>query len=329
LRPAGSALGLGLLVAVAACGGTLDAGRDVPHGILPVDERNPVILHNDGWTDNWFGEYAILLAASGGPPLAGIVAVSSDYWPDANFNGARARGLVDAARASGLRGIPDVTTSAPTRLVRPANGQIESTVANGSAGAELIVNVSRRLGLPSRPVVVLAAAPLTDIAEAYFMDPSVVDRVVIVAALGWNVGDHANMSGPNGDLDPWAAWIVAQRFRYVQVSTWYDQTGDVPAADLPSLPRNPLGMFMTNKHPEIFDVLSASDQLIAMAVALPTFALTIQRAAPDVAAGFPGNEGPPLRPSDNGDDWFVTEVAAPLARARLWQMLLDPQTFAR
>jgi hypothetical protein len=77
---------LGFVLALAGCGGTLDAGRDAPHGPLPVDERNPVIIENDGWSDNWMGEYTLLLAANGGPPVVGIIASPTQYWPSASAN---------------------------------------------------------------------------------------------------------------------------------------------------------------------------------------------------------------------------------------------------
>ena len=57
---------------------------------------------NDGADDNWQGEYAVLLANSGGPKLAGIVVNTSPPWPDIDANIAGWRGLVAAARASGL-----------------------------------------------------------------------------------------------------------------------------------------------------------------------------------------------------------------------------------
>ena len=153
---------------VAGCGGTLDAGRDMPHGLLPVDERNPVIIENDRWSDNWMGEYAMLLANSGGPPLVGIIASATPLLAERRTTTRPAgRKLVTAARASGLQNIPDVTTSEGLPLVRPADGQIDSTVRNDSAGARLIVELSRQLSLPRRPVVVLACAPLTTLADAY------------------------------------------------------------------------------------------------------------------------------------------------------------------
>jgi hypothetical protein len=320
---ASAAIGVGVALAAAACGGgMLDAGRDHPHGKLPVDERNPVILANDGWSDNWAGEYAVLLANNGGPPLAGIIACGSKYWPDASANAAGWTRLVTAARSSGLQNIPDVTMSAGAPLARPADGQIDSTVGNRSAGAQLIVNVSRQLSLPWRPVVLLADAPLTDVADAYLLDHAVVDRVVVVSVLGSYAAPDGVMNGPNGDLDPWADWIVAQRFRYVQVSAYYDQTGDVTTAELPSLPKNPLGDWMAAKQPSIFTIATASDQVTALAVGLSTFVDAVQHVAPDTAAAFDSTQGPKLAPDASGNAWVVTQIAAPLAKARLWQMLL-------
>jgi hypothetical protein len=324
----GVATALVLVLAATGCGGTLDAGRNESHGPLPVDERNPVILENDGWSDNWFGEYAILLANTGGPPLAGIIASSSEYWPDANYNANGWRNLVEAARSSGLDNIPAVTTNMVAPLVRPASGVIDETTANNSMGAQLIVRVSRELYRPGRPVVALACAPLTTVADAYLLDKSVVDRVVVVALQGsytapsGAMAGYGNMNGPNGNLDPWAGWIVAQRFRYVQISAYYDQRGDVADADVPNLPDNALGDWMAAKRADLFTVPTASDQVAALSLGLPTFATEVQRVTPDVSGGFDGMQGPPLRPSADGNAWIVTKIAAPLAQSQLWKMLV-------
>jgi hypothetical protein len=118
-------------LAVAGCGQTLDAGRDVSP--LPAGQRNPVIISNDSCTDNWGGEYTMLLANSGGPPLVGIVVNASRYWSDLDANASCWNSLVEAARQSGLKNIPDVTRSAGNPLAAPADGQIDSTVPNRSA----------------------------------------------------------------------------------------------------------------------------------------------------------------------------------------------------
>ena len=82
--------------------------------------------------------------------------------------------------------------------MRPADGQIRSTVRNDSAGAKLIVELSRAWSRPTRPLVVLACAPLTTLADAYLIDETVVDRVVVVAVHGeYTMPPTATMDGPN------------------------------------------------------------------------------------------------------------------------------------
>jgi hypothetical protein len=320
---------LALALAVTGCGQALDAGQYESHGPLPVDERNPVILSNDGADDNWSGEYAMLLANGGGLSLAGIVVGASNYWTDLGANATGWKNLVAAARSSGLRHVPDVTVSASSPLTAPADGRIESTVPNRSPGAQAILDVSQRLSLPGRPVVVLACTQLTDVADAYLMDPTVVERVVVVALLGSYAAPKGLMAGPNGDLDPWADWIVAQRFTYVQITAFYDQSADVTANDLPSLPKNAFGDWMAAKQPYLSPLPTAADQVAVLAVALKDFPLTVQRSSADTSAGFgsPIGQGPPLVPDANGNAWLVTEIAPRLAQSVLWQSLLDPHTF--
>lgn len=311
-----------------ACGGgTLDAGHDLPHGLLPVDERNPVLIDNDGWSDNWMGEYAALLANNGGPALTGIIVNKTAYWVDGAANTSGWKRMVAAARTSGLKGIPDVTLSAGGPLDRPADGNIDSTVPNDASGARLIVELSHKFAVPKRPLVVVCGSGLTNVADAYLIDHSVVDRVVVVAALGTVMMGNGRMAGPNGELDAWADWIVTQRFTYVQVSSYYNQQNDVTAAQIPDLPQRPLGAWMADKVDGIFMNPAAADQVAVLAVGRPNFVTAVQRMSPDTSGAFDSSLGPPLKPDPNGNSWVVTQIAAPLASSQLWQMLLNPRTF--
>jgi hypothetical protein len=78
----------------AACTQTIDAGSSRPHGPLPVDERNPVVLTNDGFDDNWQGEYAVLLADSGTLKLDAIIVSTSPGHADIEDNITGWRALV-------------------------------------------------------------------------------------------------------------------------------------------------------------------------------------------------------------------------------------------
>ena len=152
------ALGCAALVRswpAAGCGGTLDAGRDVPHSpLLPVDERNPVILINDGWTGNWSGEYAVSAGQPGGPPLAGIIVNADQVLADPQRqrrrldqpgHGARDRAASPGSPTSPLAWRRRCRSPATVRSIRPR--------PIAPAGAQLIVDLSRQLSLPLRPVV--------------------------------------------------------------------------------------------------------------------------------------------------------------------------------
>jgi len=323
------ALALANVLAASGCSENLDAGSSQPHGHLPVDERSPVILVNDGAYDNWDGEYAVLLANGGGAELAGIVVNATPTWSDIATNVAGWRGLVAAARASGLRNIPDPTTSVGAALAMPASGKIEDTVPNRSEGARLIVSLSAQLALPYRPVVVATGGNLTDVADAYLIDPSVADRIIVSSSLGSLEASGAAMGGPNGNLDPWADLIVATRFRYVQVSAYYQEKDDVPDSRLSDLPANAFGDWMRAKQPKIYQTPIASDQVALLAASLPGFAVDVQSASPVLPFDASSGNGPDLTVEASGKDLIVNTSAGALATAKLWQLLLDPATFSR
>jgi hypothetical protein len=318
------------ILAAAGCTESLDAGSNRPHGLLPVDERNPIVLMNDGSDDNWQGEYAALLASVGGLKLEGIVIGTSPEWPSIDANITGWRGLVAAARMSGLRNLPDPFTSIGGPLIRPAGGDIKMTMPNRSEGALFILDASKRLSLPYRPLVVLTGGRLTDIADAYIIDSTVADRIVVVSSLGTTSASGGGAMGiPNGEMDPWAETIVASRFRYVQVSAFYDQLTDVPASRLSELPKNAMGDWIAAKQPKIWSVAVAADQVAVAAIALPSFAVAIERvsAVGPVAAG--ATVGPDLVADPSGLAWLVTQITGTVATNRFWELLLDPMTFTR
>jgi len=313
---------------VAGCSEQLDAGSTRPRGLLPVDERNPVILTNDGPFDNWLGEYAVLLANEG-PRLAAIVVSASPAWPDLKANFMGWHDLVEAARLSGLKHVPEPTASVNSRLTVPASGKIEDTTPNRSDGARWIVDLSAELSLPYRPVVIVTGGALTDIADAYLMDPRIAERVVVISSLGALDAAGAAMGIPNGEMDPWADRIVATRFRYIQVSAYYDQLADVPDSRLANLPNNAFGDWMRAKQPKIYDIQVASDQVALLSTWLPGFVVAVQNAAATLPQSADSGMAPRLTLDPSGTNQLVTETAGPLASARLWELLLAPSTFSK
>jgi hypothetical protein len=325
-----SALAVGLAWAAGGCLEARNLGTSVPHDPrLPVDERNPIVLTNDGPNDNWQGEYAILLANSGGPPLVDIIVNTSGPWPDIDENIAGWRGLVSAAKRSGMRNVPEPITSIGRALVRPASGAIEDTAPNRSEGALRILDKSRTVSLPYRPLVVVTGGRLTDVADAYLIDATVAERVVVVASLGTATSSGGAMGIPNGEMDPWADAIVSARLRFVQVSAYYSQAGDVPSTRLSELPANPFGEWIAAKQSKVWSLAQAADQVSVLTVGLPGFVAAVERVSPSTPGGAGASAGPDLLADDKGLAWLVRENASAAAAERFWQALLAPSTFSQ
>ena len=328
--PARAAL-IASLVAVLAggCAETRDLGMTVPRGNLPVDDRNPMLLLNDGFTDNWQGEFALLLANGRGMTLAGIVVNTGGNWSDIDANITGWRAMVMAARASGMRAVPDPITSIGPPLVRPADGKVSSTVPNRSEGAQLILETASRLALPYRPLVVVTGGRLTDVADAYLIDPTVAERVVVVSSLGSLTSSGAAMGAPNGEMDPWGDAIVASHYRFVQVSSFYDQLTDVPSARLGDLPANAFGDWIAMKQPNVWNLAQAADQVGVLAVGVTSFAATVQAVAVGALPAAGANVGPDLVSQAGGAGWLVNQVSSSESTQLFWQLATAPGTYGQ
>jgi hypothetical protein len=313
----GAVLSLGIV----ACSSTLDAGRDKLRGLVPVDNRSPVVLCNDGPKDNWQGEYAIQFASAGELSLAGIVISDSPFWSNLDDNMAGWKRMVAAARESGIRNLPEPLRSTGPVLVRPSDETIDSTAPNHSEGAQFIVDASKRLSSPSRPLAVVNGGRLTDLADAYLIDHTVPERVVVVAALGTASTDGAEMGIPNGELDTWADIIVAQKFRYVQVNAYYRQADDVTDNLASRLPANAFTSWIQSKKDTVYaDDPLTSDQVAVLAVAIPSYVSAVVRVA---QRGTTATDYPALQNDADGPVWLVTKADSGLGTARFQEILLD------
>ena len=317
----------GAAMVLGACTGSLDAGNDHPHGLLPIDERNPIVVANDSAFDTWQGEYALLMASVGSLQVVGFLIGTSSYFPTLATNVDGWNQLISAARLSGMHNVPDVVQSDGPPLQRPANGDLEATPPNRSQGAQWIIDAANRLATPYRPLVIVTGARLTDIADAYLLDHTLPDRLVVVSSLGFVVDDVGHMLFPNGELDPWADTIVVQRFRYVQVSAFYDQTQEIPEDRIATLPKNAFGTWMAQKQSRIADCLECADQVGVAAVALPDFATSVDRRFQRGTETSDAGETPLLDRNPDGHIWLVQQCNAQVAMTRFSELLQDPAAF--
>ena len=101
--------------------------------------------------------------------------------------------IVGIGRASGLRHIPDPVADTRGHLVKPASGKIEDTRPMDSPGNRQIVREAQA-ATAEKPLVVCVGGPLTVVADAYLLNHSIADKLVVA----WLDNYRDGMYGFNG-----------------------------------------------------------------------------------------------------------------------------------
>ena len=238
------ALGTGMIALIVG----VEKRRHAKPG-LPYGRGNLVVYDNDEAVDMYTDEYLLALASMGEIQLEGMITSSpiepfDPFVSVANYERdvSDREQLVAKAKASGFRNIPSRLRGPMGNLQEPASGRIEDTRPIGAEGSRFIVAEARKAST-EKPLVVVAGAPLTAEADAYLLDPSIADRVVIA----WLGGTGRNMCDYNGWADPWAAYIVLQKMHLVQFPLRMAPPS-VPKDRLLGLPASPLTEYMYRKH---------------------------------------------------------------------------------
>ncbi len=278
-----------MLASGIACGGSPALSDD--RAILPYDRASPVIYDNDGSVESGPTDlYLAALASAGVIDLRGIITTSS-YGEEARHpryspvppsaHVAERQALVEKARRSGMRHLPDVTSGPSVSLTsrRPASGRIEDTPPLGTDGSWLIVTEARRAS-PARPLVVVMGGQGTAPVDAYLLDPTIADRMVLAWVVGNRKSDgHIDAHEEfNAGVDAWAMYIAFERLRVVAFP--YSNDGNLandPAAHTPKsrlveLPDTELRQtFLESRWPRERGTFSEPEE---DADAMPAFPLT-------------------------------------------------------
>jgi len=227
--------------------GNINKGKPV----LPYGKRQggmTVIYDNDQTRDVYTDEILMAMASAGRIQLVGMITtrtVNGIGYDKYDELVAEREQMVNLARKSGMRHLPDPVKGSRVSLQPPPSGKIEDTEIIDSAGSRLIVSEARK-ATPDNPLVIICGGQLTAAADAYLLDQSIADKMVVTALLG----SKNDMGGFNGLQDPWAAYIVLQRLAYVQ----FPERQAVPKTPKnwmrEELPDTPLRQWMLDKiHP--------------------------------------------------------------------------------
>lgn len=198
----------------------------------------PMIYDNDWWTDIPDAAYLWAKASLGQCNLRGNVITRCTFgWEEGYAHTMQqsvddCHKLLDAARASGLKGIPEPVLGAAEALRKPQSGRVEDTTITRTPGSDLIVAEARK-ATPEKPLLVFVGGSCTTLATAYLTDPTIADRMVVFQIDG---------GGYNGS-DGWAWEIAKTRCRFANWARGYfwDSVGTWNPEAFRALPDNPLG----------------------------------------------------------------------------------------
>ncbi|HEX9666458.1 MAG TPA: carbohydrate-binding domain-containing protein [Thermodesulfobacteriota bacterium] len=339
-------INVSLLILLSCSGGGESNGRDslsgnpqpgdTPDLALPSGSTSPIIHTNDGNMDCYTLEYLMALASAGEINLVGIIPDSAfggrpglpDIWETTMYTD-----IVGKARRSGMINIPDPAAGPARPLAHPVSDTIEDTEPIDTPGSRLIVQQANK-ATPENPLVIVTGGPLTAVADAYLLDNSIDDKVVVVS-----VFERENdMNGYNGQLDGWAAFIVLQKFRYVQFKVSKDNAPDVFKSRLggTEIPENELKRFMVDKDQLRVNLPDNVDIDVPPAIALmrTDYVLTTKRVSfshwidATNSWGNPFSKVPAFKDDPNGNALVVTSASKSIATDEWWRVLSNPAAYS-
>ena len=316
---------------------------------VPYDRTSPVIYDNDGAIESGFtDEYIMALASAGVIDLRGIISTGTNgeqppYTPRSEASLVLERQeVVGKARRSGLRNIPEVSPGPGVSMSsrRPASGRIEDTVPFGSKGSWLIVTEARK-ATPAKPLVVVMGGQGSAVADAYLLDNSIADKVVVA----WLVGRRRSSNGIldayeyNAYVDSWATYIAFERLRVVVYPVDDAQyVASTPKSRLFELPVTEIRQYMLeNRWPrgagtysEISEDSHDWDVMGAIALTRSDFVISTKRMSfshwePDSWGG--PYQVPVWQEDPNGRALVVWQANAAVATDEWWSRMKDPKAW--
>jgi hypothetical protein len=196
--------------------------------------------------------------------------------------------------------LPEILLGCGSPLVQPASGRVEDTRPEASPAVKRLVDLSRQTR-PDRPVAVVCAGTLTDVASTWLLEPASAEHLIIVCGYG------GGYKCPT--LDPWAAAIVLPRFRCILLNKTYALNLDEKSFDQirdrrwQSIPRRE----------------GSRDLALLAAAAIPGLASNVVRAAcqPDGQGQFIFN------PRADGRIWLVKDINLELLKRDVQQTFFE------
>lgn len=295
---------------------------------LPYNKSNPVVYDNDSHEDEYTDEYLMSLASSEDINLKGIITTISyvDAWqkPEIQYNSLvnGREEIAGKARRSGMKNIPNPVRGPSVALLRPLSGRIEDTVPINSLGSRLIVQEAKSAS-PEKPLVIIMGGQSTSVADAYLLDNSISENIIVA----WLAGEGASdLYGYNGWVDPWGTYIIVARLKTVLFGPVCPTAPIVPKRRLTELPETELRQWMIEKElPHVnLPAEKAGDAQPAIPLMRPDY---VKRVIRKSFNHFDKDGMPLLKDDEKGNILMVTKADKNIATEEWWRALKDHEAY--
>ncbi len=207
---------------------------------LPLLKGNSVIYDNDDHRDVYTDEYLLALSSIGEIDLMAMITTYSAKEYDEFVLGREQ--ILKLAKDSGLKNLPQLFSGTNNKLERPKNNLIEDTKRLEIDASYFIVELANR-SEDSKPIVVICGGQLTSIANAYLIDTTIADRIIVMGVFGADKIDY------NAGLDSWAWTIVLSKFRVLAIPIGSSNNRGIVYMKPPKVPKEKIKSDLNQKIP--------------------------------------------------------------------------------
>lgn len=295
--------------------------------VLPYDSTCPVIYDNDETIDAYTDDVIMAYASTGEIKLVGMITSSSvqpfnKYVPSGSYldmHKDRIKG-VEFARKSGFKNIPNPVFGPNKHLEKPITGWIEDTIPQNTEGSRLIVETAKTVSV-EKPLVIVMGGPLTVVADAYLLDQSIADKIVVA----WLGDTSEGINSYNGWADPWSAFIVMQKLKMV-VFPVFMHSPFVTKSKLHELPDTLFRQWMIDKYHITARIPDEHDEDAPPMISIlrKDYVLDAKKVSFGYWKEYEGHSVPMFKDDPHGNTIVVLSTNREVATEEWWRTMKNP-----
>ena len=283
-------------------------------------------MYDNDWANDYVDWYLMALASAGEIECRGITTSSSvpPYNRHMTDDGLtrcveQRSEIVRRGRNSGFRNVPDPVPGTRGNLEEPASGEVADTRPLDSPGTRLVIEQAHK-ATAEKPLVICMGGPLTVVADAWLLDHSIADTLVVA----WLDNHNSGMTGYNGWSDGWAAYVVLQSLRLVQFTVESKPFARVPKERLRELPDCEAREYMLDITTDVVAPEGDADGPPVISLICPDYVQETNRVSFGGWTTRDGHEMPLFRDDPSGTAIVATSVDADVATKEWWRAMENP-----